>query len=110
MSTYLRTVTHDAPILTRAVPALGYSDLEQYLELLMGPRDRGSAFQSDNSRRDTWRSHSAELMRLVQPGSRPWAWWEYDAPEPVLPRESETAYLGRCGLFTESEQKSLRKP
>jgi hypothetical protein len=110
VSTYLRTVTHDAPILTRAVPALGYPDLEQYLELLMGPRDGGSAFQSDDSRRDTWRSHSAELMRLVQPGSRPWAWWEYDAPEPVLPRESETAYLARCGLFTESEQKSLRKP
>ena len=27
-------------------------NLEQYLELLLGPRDAGSAFDSDESRRD----------------------------------------------------------
>jgi len=108
VSTYLNTLTHDAPNRTGSAPAL--LDLEQYLELLLGPKDAASAFASDESRRSSWRSHAAEVMRLVYPGSRPWAWWEYDAPEPVLPRESETAYLARCGLFTESEQKSLRKP
>jgi hypothetical protein len=107
VSTYLSTVTQDAPNLTRALPALGYLDLEQYLELLLGPRDAGSAFDSDESRRISWRSHSAELMRLVQPGSRPWAWWEYDAPKPVKPWESAMAYLARCGLLTEGEQASL---
>ena len=106
MSTYLSTVAH-APNLTRTLPALGYPDLEQYLELLLGPRDTGSAFDSDESRRTAWRSHSAGLMRLVQPGSRPWAWWEYDAPEPPRPRESATAYLARCGLLTEAERASL---
>lgn len=110
MSTYLSTVAHSATNLTKAARALGYLNLEQYLELLLGPRDAGSAFDSDESRRTSWRLHSAELMRLVEPGSRPWAWWEYDAPEPARPRESEPAYLARCGLLTEAERASLSKP
>jgi hypothetical protein len=104
MSTYLSTVTDDANLTGTSPAAL---DLEKYLELLLGPGDAASAFASDESRRSSWRAHSAELMRLVDPGSRPWAWWEYDAPEPVRPRESELAYLSRCGLLTETEQASL---
>jgi hypothetical protein len=107
VSTYLSTVTHDASNFSRTAPALDYPDLEQYIELLLGPRDAGSAFASDEARRTSWRSHSAELKRLVEPGSRPWAWWEYDAPEPARARESETAYLERWGLLTEAEQASL---
>lgn len=107
MSTYLSAVAHHASHLRRAVPALGYPDLEQYLELLLGPGDGGSAFDCDESRRMAWRSHSSELMRLVQPGSRPWAWWEYEAPEPVRSRESDAAYLARCGLLTSAERISL---
>jgi hypothetical protein len=102
VSTYLSTVTHDSANLTR-----GYSSLEQSLELLLGPRDDGSAFASDESRRIAWRLHSAELMLLVQPGARPWAWWEYDAPEPARPRESELSYLARWGFLTEAELASL---
>jgi hypothetical protein len=45
---------------------------------------------------------------MVDPGSRPWAWWQYDAPEPVLPRESEFAYLTRCGQLTEPERITLQ--
>ena len=105
MSTYLNTLTHDAPTRTGSAPAL--LDLEQYLELLLGPKDAASAFASDESRRSSWRSHAAEVMRLVYPGSRPWAWWEYDAPEPAGPRETEPAYLARWGLLTEAEQASL---
>jgi hypothetical protein len=105
VSTYLNTLTHDAPNRTGSAPAL--LDLEQYLELLLGPKDAASAFASDESRRSSWRSHAAEVMRLVYPGSRPWAWWEYDAPEPARPRETELAYLARWGLLTEAEQASL---
>jgi len=86
----------------------GRLDLEQYLELLLGPKDDDSAFDSDESRRDAWRKHFAELMPMVDPGSRPWAWWQYDAPEPMLPREPEVAYLSRCGLLTEDERARLR--
>jgi hypothetical protein len=79
-------------------------NLEQYLELLLGPREGASSFESDESRRDAWRSHSAVLTPMVDPGSRPWAWWEYDAPEPPLPRESELDYLTRCHLLSEVER------
>ena len=106
VSTYLSPAAHNAANLPRSAQ-LGYPVPEQYLELLLGPRETGSAFDSDESRHDLWRSHSAELMQLVQPGSRPWAWWEYDAPEPARPRESEPAYLARCGLLSEAEQASL---
>ena len=83
-------------------------NLEQYLELLLGPRVAASAFDSDESRRAAWRVHSAVLAPLVDPGSRPWAWWEYDAPEPQLPRESELDYLTRCALLSEEESARLQ--
>jgi len=85
----------------------GVLNLEQYLELLLGPKGR-SAFASNAARRSAWREHREELLPLVDPGSRPWAWWQYDAPEPVLPRESALAYLARCGQLTESERISLQ--
>ena len=81
--------------------------LEQYLELLIGPKEPGSAFDSDESRHAAWRAHSAELRDMVAPGSRAWAWWQYDAPEPALPREPDLTYLMRCDLLTEREQAEL---
>lgn len=82
-------------------------NLEQYLELLLGPRGTASAFSSDDNRRAAWRGHARELLAVVDPGSRPWAWWEYDAPEPALPWEPELAYLERCKLLTEMERRHL---
>ena len=82
-------------------------NLEQYLELLLGSNDDASAFESDDARRTAWRTHSTELIAMVDPGSRPWAWWKYDAPEAPLPRESERDYLARHGLLTEAEQRRL---
>jgi hypothetical protein len=82
-------------------------DLEQYLELLLGPKDDLSGFDSDESRCEAWRDHSAELLPMVGPGSRPWGWWQYDAAEPMLSRESQLDYLVRCGLLTDSERKRL---
>ena len=78
-------------------------NLEQYLELLLGPKGR-SAFDSDVARRKAWHVYRVELLPMVDPGSRPWAWWQYDAPEPVLPRESELAYLERCRLLSDRER------
>jgi len=83
-------------------------NLEQYLELLLGPNG-GSAFGSDFARQSAWRRHRAELLPLVDPGSRPWAWWQYDAPQPVLPREPELHYLQRCGLLSEREEIRLSR-
>ena len=81
----------------------GTLNLEQYLELLLGPKGT-SAFRSDFARRTAWKEHGVELLPMVDPGSRPWGWWQYDAAEPVLPRESELAYLERCSLLTEREK------
>jgi hypothetical protein len=85
----------------------GALNLEQYLELLIGPKGN-SAFDSNSARRTAWREHRTELLPLVDPGSRPWGWWQYEAPEPVLPRESELAYLERCGQLTGPERISLQ--
>jgi len=80
---------------------------EQYLELLLGPKGPASVFASEEARRQAWLAHAAELTPLVDAGSRPWAWWQYEAPEPLLPRESELAYLIRCGLLTPEERKKF---
>ena len=84
-------------------------DLEQYVELLLGPKGDASAFDSDEYRREAWGAHAAELLTLVDPGSRPWGWWQYEAPEPLLPREAELAYLYRCGLLTRAERERLEQ-
>ena len=86
----------------------GGLNLEQYLELLLGSTCDASAFESDDARRAAWRTHATELMTMVDPGSRPWAWWQYDAPEAPLPRESERDYLARHGLLTETELRRLQ--
>jgi hypothetical protein len=31
--------------------------------------------------REDWRRHGPEILREMPPGERPWAWWEFDAPE-----------------------------
>ena len=85
----------------------GILNLEQYLELLLGPKE-ASAFETDFARRAAWHAHQAELLPLVDPGSRPWAWWQYDAPEPVLAREPELAYLERCQLLSNQERIQLQ--
>jgi hypothetical protein len=39
-----------------------------------------------------------------RPGTRPWAWWEFDAPEPLREHESERDYLQRLKLFLPGEE------
>ena len=82
-------------------------DLEQYLELLLGPTGLTSAFSSDADRCWAWQEHGPRLLSLVDPGSRPWGWWQYDAPEAPSPREPEIDYLARRGLLTEDERARL---
>jgi len=107
MSTFVSSHSRDAfaPVATMNATL----DLEQYLELLLGPKNDISAFGSDESRHDAWREHAAALLTLVDPGSRPWAWWQYDATEPMLPREPEIAYLARCGFLTDTERERLER-
>jgi hypothetical protein len=76
---------------------------EQYLDLLLGPQESSPAFASEHARRQAWREAMAVLQPLVDPGARPSAWWDYDAPEPAGPRESAPEYLARLGLLSAEE-------
>lgn len=42
------------------------------------------------------------------PGTRPFAWWQEEAPEPRREGESELDYLRRHKLLTKTEQKLLK--
>ncbi len=107
MSTFVSSHSRDAFAPAPSAAMNTHLNLEQYLELLLGPNDDTSAFDSDESRRQAWRDHATELLPTVDPGSRPWAWWQYDATEPMLPRESALAYLSRCGHITGAERELL---
>jgi len=97
---------------------------------------RVPGFEHDVEERASWERHRDELMEFwlqdpeewekanpdrdqwVEPvpggpGTRPWAWWEYDAPEPrrVYPgrpigeeREPQIDYLRRLDLLTHVER------
>ena len=75
----------------------------------------------DAERRQIWETHKTFIMSLQgEPckgesfafqrgnvyfayGTRPSAWWDYDAPEPRVPGESEAAYLRCHNLLTQEE-------
>lgn len=39
-----------------------------------------------------------------EPGTRPWAWWQFDAPEPLPEGEDEVDYLARHALLFPGER------
>lgn len=52
------------------------------------------------------REATLEVWTVRHPGTRPPAWWEFDAPE-VRTDESEHEYLERLGLLVDGEQERL---
>jgi hypothetical protein len=84
--------------------------VSQYLDLLLGPQNSFSAFADDHARRQAWLQSKAVLEALVDPGVRPSAWWDYEAPEPAGPRESVPEFLSRMGLLTLAEVRATREP
>jgi len=42
-----------------------------------------------------------------RPGTRPWAWWQFDAPEQRDDNETETDYLRRLQFLTATELTAL---
>jgi hypothetical protein len=77
----------------------------QSWELLLGPRRAGvSAFESEFLRRAAWLQHHDQLLADVNPTTRPWGWWTYEAPGQPLPGETETAALARFGELSAREQ------
>lgn len=53
-----------------------------------------------------WKRHRAHLLPewiRERPGTRPYAWWLFDAPEVRSEDESERDYLERHGLLTDED-------
>lgn len=93
-------------------------DEELYLYSGFNLLDGSDAFEGEArvNVRKTWEAHRGRLLVAfveAYPGSRPWAWWVYDAVEArrVLwspdflcdIEEPEVVYLGRLGLLWEGE-------
>src|SRR5262249_38366366 len=56
--------------------------------------------------RVAWNELRAEILDEFianNPGHRPWAWWQFDAPEPRRQPETDLAYLERLNLLVPSE-------
>src|SRR3954453_2700153 len=71
--------------------------------LELGDDDRRPAFNSDAERRAAWEYHREALLARERPGSRPRAWWEYDAPIRWPGYDRETVALYEAGLMSEEE-------
>lgn len=63
-------------------------------------------------RREAWRTHKAELLAawmIAEPGTRPLAWWQFDAPVPMAGTfANEQAFLIHHRLLTATERRALK--
>jgi hypothetical protein len=110
------------PILKRKrLSRTGYTD-EQKQVLLTGEDLFCDAFPGTHPERDNyndvirpaWDDLRAELLPAFireNPGRRPWAWWQFDAPErrSRCVYESQLAYLRRLSLVTPEEKRLVAK-
>jgi len=74
-------------------------------------------FSSSPAAREMWNEiKDAELAKWIKkhPGTRPYAWWDYDCPERVpcddperVDLKASSAYLARHGLLTPGEKQAL---
>ncbi len=95
-------------------------------QLMSGPREpvlSGEGYQghaTDEMRRD-WEENRDRLLRwwvfnedeppmklwtfvgTPNPKTRPWAWWQFDAPQDAKKDEAECEYLERLGLLLPGE-------
>jgi hypothetical protein len=53
----------------------------QWLDLLTNPDLESDVFESEEARRAAWEEYRDEYMESHKPGSRPGAWWRFEAPE-----------------------------
>ena len=61
---------------------------------------------------DYWRACRDEVVAgwiRKHAGSRPFAWWRFDAPEPLREGESEAAFLERHNLLTVMEKRTRKR-
>ena len=54
-----------------------------------------------------WQQKRDEMLQRSSAGRRPWAWWQFDSPEPRDEGIPEADQLARLGLLTESETRPM---
>ena len=72
--------------------------------------ERNEPFRDEAHRQAMWEQHGEAIIEacvLKYPGRRPFAWWIFDAPEPIQDGESQPHYLRRLGLLGEDEIERL---
>jgi hypothetical protein len=77
---------------------------DQGWELLLGP-DRGSAFADEAEARAAWDANRDELLADCNGGTRPWAFWRFEAPGAA--RGRRLAYLAEQGHLDPVEAASV---
>ncbi len=88
--------------------------MDQRLELTIGPtgRDRirgQSAFASDLARRRAWIAHRLELLDETPGGTRPWAWWQYDAPAGIRDGSPQAREAYLASVMTPAEREEIAR-
>jgi hypothetical protein len=80
---------------------------DQEMELWLGAGHRGSAFSSEDERREAWFQHRDRLMAMWGAhGRRPLAWWLYSGRDyPGYDLERSTLF--EAGLLAETERAEL---
>lgn len=64
----------------------------QWMELVYGPQGP-SAFASKIERRAAWYLHRDAILPGFNAAQRPWAWWQFDAPESKRTVKKSYRYL-----------------
>ena len=75
------------------------STMLEYLEL--GRNYFGDGFGPNpdpDEMRAVWKEHRTQLLADARPGCRPWAWWQFESPEPRCPAISHGAGWWTEGL------------
>jgi hypothetical protein len=64
----------------------------------------GDEFDSDEERREAWERHRDELLAESRAGTRPQAWWDYEASiDQPADSDLETPALYKAGLLSDTE-------
>ncbi len=88
---------------------------------MLGYGTRTFPFKDEEHRRQLWAEHREQLLAYKfgftmdeklgprEPGTRPAAWWNYEAPGPRLPGETQPEALDRMGLLSDDERKAIAR-
>jgi hypothetical protein len=89
----------EAGIVTRTRRHQAEPSFELQMALLCGPNEWDGAGLTDEDLELAWRIHGTKIMEdQHRDGSRPWAWWTFEAREDPPPREPGAEEIASLSL------------